>query len=183
MEALWLPSRESWLWLGSSPCPASPSYHRLSPSFAAHSACPSSTMQQRGCVWWDSETPRQAVSLPPSSVTLGHVLEDLPMVSACSGKPSTFHIWVMVVFSYPWQERHKSCTATSSQFITSNLACADNHLLLPSPLAVPPPPPASLTFPCLHITARSYSGPDFHLSPPCPRTWGQQPTQHQGLQF
>lgn len=30
------------------------------------------------------------------------------------------------------------------QFNISNLACADNHLLLPSPFAAPPPPPASL---------------------------------------
>lgn len=45
------------------------------------------------------------------SVTLGHVLEDLPTVSARCGKPSPPHIWVMVAFSYPWQERNQSYVA------------------------------------------------------------------------
>lgn len=79
-----------------------------------------------GLSCWDSQTPRESLPLP--SVTLEHVLEDLPMVSACSRKPFPFHTWVMVVFSYPRQERHKSFTATSSQFKISNQ---------PSPSAFP----------------------------------------------
>lgn len=181
MEALWLPSRARWLWLGSSPCPAPHPTITPAPGLQPTLLVPLPWGNKEGLSCWDTGTLRQAVSLPPPSVTLGHVLEDLPMASACSGKPFPSHIWVMVVFSYPWQGRHKSCTASSSQLNISNLACADNHLLVPSPLAVPPP--LSLTFSCLHTTASCSPKPWFpSLSPMSSPLGRAAPTQYQGLQ-
>lgn len=55
-----------------------------------------------------------------------------------------------MVFSYPWQGRHKSCTASSSQLNISNLACADNHLLVPSPPCSPSSSVPDLSLPAHH---------------------------------
>lgn len=88
-----MPSRVSWLWLGSLPC--SPSHHCLSPRFAAHSACPSSMKQQRGFVLLGFQNTQ--ISCFPASTFHGS--------GACAGGPA--HGFCMLWKAIPFL--HLSC--------------------------------------------------------------------------
>lgn len=130
-------SRESWLWLGSSPCPAPQPTTTHSPSFIASSAYPSSVNQWRGfCllviqkhsnkshfpafIFWDSGT--HARRCPHGFCTLWEAIL-LPYLS--------YHL--KVTFCYPWQQRHQSCTAivpsSSSQTwpVQTTISCCLPH--------------------------------------------------------